>query len=137
MDGNRGVDEVTRRRRSFISSSAFSVYLSADLTTLSAMCLFILGLGRFSKGQRNISLDTLFTVEKRPPAQFAHNNVFPIRKQVDGLVSALDIILPSLLVLGYDSRVGQIQNIVILCMCFIVEHGSLLYFSMLFCFSFN
>ena len=26
---------------------------------------------------------------------------------------------------------------VILCMCFIVEHGSLLYFSMLFCFSFN
>ena len=27
--------------------------------------------------------------------------------------------------------------VVILCMCFIVEHGSLLYFSMLFCFSFN
>jgi hypothetical protein len=38
VDGNGGVDEVTRRRRSFISSSAFSVYLGADLTTLSAMC---------------------------------------------------------------------------------------------------
>ena len=42
MDGNGGVDEVMRRRGSFISSSAFSVYLGANLT-LSAMCLFILG----------------------------------------------------------------------------------------------
>jgi hypothetical protein len=32
---------------------------------------------------------------------------------------------------------GLFKHIVILCMCFIVEHGSLLYFSMLFCFSFN
>jgi hypothetical protein len=64
VNGNGGVDEVMRRRRSFISSSAFSVYLGADLTTLSAMCLFILGLGRFSKGHRNISLDALFTLRQ-------------------------------------------------------------------------
>jgi hypothetical protein len=34
-------------------------------------------------------------------------------------------------------RLDCIANAVILCMCFIVEHGSLFYFSMLFCFSFN
>jgi hypothetical protein len=42
------------------SSTAFSVYMGVDLTTLLTMYLFILGLGRFSKGQRNRSLDTLF-----------------------------------------------------------------------------
>jgi hypothetical protein len=46
------------------SSSAFSVYLGADLTTLLAMYLFILGLGRFSKGQRNRSLDALFILRQ-------------------------------------------------------------------------
>jgi hypothetical protein len=64
VDGNGEVDEVVRRQRSFISSRAFSVYLGADLTTLSAMCLFILGLGRFSKGQRNRLLDALFTLRQ-------------------------------------------------------------------------
>ena len=59
MDGNGGVDEVMRCRRSFISSGAFSVYLDADLMALSAMRLFILGLGRFSKDQRIRSLDAL------------------------------------------------------------------------------
>jgi hypothetical protein len=64
VDGNGGVDEVVRHQRSYISSSAFSVYLGVGLTTLSAMCLFILGLGRFSKGRRNRLLDALFTLRQ-------------------------------------------------------------------------
>jgi hypothetical protein len=37
-----GVEEVMRRWRSLISSSAVSVYRGADLTTLRATCRFIL-----------------------------------------------------------------------------------------------
>ena len=59
MDGNGGVDEVMRCQRSVISLGALSVYLDADLMTLSAMCLFILELGRFSKGLRIRLLDAL------------------------------------------------------------------------------
>ena len=40
--GIGGVEEVMRRWRSLISSSAVSVYRGADLTTLRATCRFIL-----------------------------------------------------------------------------------------------
>jgi hypothetical protein len=43
-----GVEEVMRRWRSLISSRAVSVYLGADLTTLSATCRFILGRSQFA-----------------------------------------------------------------------------------------
>jgi hypothetical protein len=51
------VDEVMRCCRSVITSRVFMIYLSADLTSLSAKCLFILGLGGFSKRQGKRSLD--------------------------------------------------------------------------------
>lgn len=40
-----GVEEIMRRWRSLISSSAVSVYRGADLTTLRATCRFILKRG--------------------------------------------------------------------------------------------
>ena len=49
-----GVDDMMRRCRSLISSSAVSVYLGADLTTLSATWRFILERGFSCRRMRRI-----------------------------------------------------------------------------------
>lgn len=121
--GVGGVEEVMRRWRSLISSCAVSVYRGADLTTLRATCRFILRESRLRRrsGIRKGPVVYLLLVFCQPhggkmaPAQFADDDVPVVRERVadfDRVVTALDIVLPVLLVFCHDgSRVRRIGTV--------------------------